>query len=111
VTPAARDVYRRAGKTTAQALVSSAAIAYARYQANPHGTLLWPGVLAGLAGAGAGGASVLWNGTGAILGARRARKLAALVAWGEQLKKEAVAAALAGGTAFALQAGPNPPTP
>ncbi len=100
MTPAARDVWKRAGKTTVQALVSSAAIAYARYQANPHGTLLWPGALAGLAGAGAGGASVVWNGSAALVAGRRAKKLAALDAWGHKLVADALA-----------EQGVNPPTP
>ena len=105
--PAAKDVYRRAGKTFVQTALPSITVAYAHYQSNHQAGLLWPGLIAGVVSAGAASLAVIWNGSTALLGARRARKLALIEAWGKRIVADALAAQAAA-TGVPTAVGPTP---
>lgn len=75
----ARDVLIRAGKTFVQTALPTGAVLYS-HVAVSHTSVPVSTVEAGALGAASAALSVLWNGSSAILGARRAKQLTELAA-------------------------------
>ena len=75
MTPAAKDVLTRAGKTFVQTLLPSVA-----YLSTHTHQLTYPVAASALLASSAATVSILWNGSTALLGARRAGQLATIAA-------------------------------
>jgi hypothetical protein len=84
ISPRAKDVLVRAGRTFVQAFLPS--VVYATR--NEH-AIAYPVLLSGAIGASAAALSVLWNGSSALLSARRDRQLLELAAFVESAVKAA----------------------